>query len=229
MQNTTSYNNTPEDNQDESNFFYTEQSNLQPGHTYFTDKTQWYGLADGSQKEYFGSWLWETELINQIEKYNDISTSLLLNTFCVPVLVKEINNNTIILLLQNNLIQESEEEVSIARGNEEQARFNTIKVKSRIIYYLSFFSENFTSKKTKSYLKHIENEVYRVLDTPDEEIEIDRFIDNLKLLLKDFVYSLNGKEKTFLLEQEIEQDLSINGMLILLALYLYDKSENSDE
>lgn len=56
-----------------------------------------------------------------------------------------------------------------------------------------------------------------------EDKDIDDFINNLRNLFKEFIYTLNGKEKTLLLEQEFEQNLSIQWLLIIIY-YLYSQN-----
>ena len=95
--------------------------------------------------------------------------------------------------------------------------------KNKIIYFIWFLSKNFINKKSRYYIKLIEKEIYWMFEHTIEDKDIDDFINNLRNLFKEFIYTLNGKEKTLLLEQEFEQNLSIQWLLIIIY-YLYSQN-----
>lgn len=191
--------------------------------TYFTDKYNRFKTKDWLKKEYYWSWLWESELIHIINNYNNIATSLILDAFCIPVTIKEINNEKIILDIKYSFIELFWKECTINKYQPVDD-LDTVQTKNKIIYFIWFLSENFINKKSRYYIKLIEKEIYWIFEHTIEDKDIDDFINNLRNLFKEFIYTLNGKEKTLLLEQEFEQNLSIQWLLIIIMYYLYSQN-----
>ncbi len=221
------YSTIQEDNSDKIEDPYTNVNNLIIWNTYFTDKRSRFKTQDWSRKEYFWSWIWEESLLYMIQHYNDIATSLLLNAFCIPVTVKEIQNEKITLSTQNTLTWLFEGDIIINKYNpiDEDESIDIMKMKNKILYYISFLSDNFISRKSNKIIKVIEKEINWAFNNQNKEIDIDTLIDDLKLLFKDFVYSLSKKEQTFLLEQELDQNFSINSVLVSIAYCLYSDTK----
>jgi hypothetical protein len=202
---------------------YTNVNNLIVWNTYFTDKHSRFKKQDWSQKEYFWSWLWEKELLHMISVFKDITTSLVLNAFCIPVTIKEIQNEKITLSIQENLMWLFEGDIIINKYNpiDEDESIDIMKMKNKILYYISFLSDNFTSKKSNKIINIINKEINWAFNNQNREIDIDTLINDLKLLFKDFVYSLSKKEQTFLLVQGLDKNLSINSVLASITYCLY--------
>lgn len=221
------YSTIQEDSSDKIEDPYTNVNNLIVWNTYFTDKRSRFKTQDWSRKEYFWSWIWEESLLYMIQHYKDISTALILDAFCIPVTIKEIQNEKITLSTQENLMWLFEGDIIINKYNpiDEDESIDIMKMKNKILYYISFLSDNFTSRKSNKIIKVIEKEINWAFNNQNKEIDIDTFIDDLKLLFKDFVYSLSKKEQTFLLEQELDQNLSINSVLVSVAYCLYSDTE----